>query len=724
MAVMTSAVLAVTLAGPASASAAMPGDVGIARTVVLNPAEPTTSVLEGDVPLGGPSEESVPSAPDSGPDAVLGTWDAPGAPAVTLPVVISGTGEISIELGSKALAAKVDGWEGTGIKYSYQWYRHSPENPEVGKAIKGATKSSYVPTSADRNQLVSVRVTPKNVVGAEESVAPVSSEPIPVTLAFQGAVTITNGSDARVGRTLTARVEDVLLNPGDESVVAKLNYQWYRSGKKIKGATKASYTPKASDLNKTLSVKVTAKLGAALSVSKTVKAAKTAKGQFSIEAGLEPKITKAKWPGRKLTASLDKTMVAESGYSISWQWYRDDTKRKGKTKSTYTPVTADRGAHVWVSATLKKKGYASRTLTMTLPQFPGYRDWMYGEWSHAEALISGDVKVGSTLTYSPGSQRYAVHGAIDASNVAGHYTLTPEQVEKYQWYRDGKKIKGATKNTYTITAKDRGKRLKLVVTSSYPGYIGFTRSSRETGRIGDAVLPEVYRIASNSVPSPSLKYRAAAGGKVTLVAPQPGPISNPPADFMGDNLYHLNLPRTYQWFKNGKAIKGATKREYTIAAKDAKHEYTVRISIKQQGFTELYVPSKPAIVAMYGASVSIPGEARVGTAITATATAAWPQSRRTFHYGVTTCTGGEAWHLWYIDAPSEALLQHCAEGGKVVSQTYQWLRDGKAIAGATSENYTPTAKDKGKKLSVRVTYAEVSGTYFPLVLTSKTVKVK
>lgn len=54
--------------------------------------------------------------------------------------------------------------------------------------------------------------------------------------------------------------------------------------------------------------------------------------------------------------------------------------------------------------------------------------------------------------------------------------------------------------------------------------------------------------------------------------------------------------------------------------------------------------------------------------------------------------------------------------------TYQWLRNGSKIKGATKASYKPTKKDKGKKLSCRVT-AKKSG-FASGKATSKTVKVK
>jgi hypothetical protein len=57
-----------------------------------------------------------------------------------------------------------------------------------------------------------------------------------------------------------------------------------------------------------------------------------------------------------------------------------------------------------------------------------------------------------------------------------------------------------------------------------------------------------------------------------------------------------------------------------------------------------------------------------------------------------------------------------------VTVKYQWLRNGKAIKKATKASYKLTATDKGKKVSVRVTYAKAGLT--TVVKTSAAKKVK
>lgn len=63
----------------------------------------------------------------------------------------------------KTLRASVGSWNGTvGTSYSFAWFRN-------GKAIRGATKSSYKLVKADRRKTIKVRVTASNVGNAWKS---------------------------------------------------------------------------------------------------------------------------------------------------------------------------------------------------------------------------------------------------------------------------------------------------------------------------------------------------------------------------------------------------------------------------------------------------------------------------------------------------------------------------------------------------------------------------
>ena len=69
--------------------------------------------------------------------------------------------------------------------------------------------------------------------------------------------------------------------------------------------------------------------------------------------------------------------------------------------------------------------------------------------------------------------------------VAGHtlgavrptWTVKPSAV-RYQWLRNGKAVKGATKASYKVKGADAGKKLKVVVTGTSAGHPSATATSR------------------------------------------------------------------------------------------------------------------------------------------------------------------------------------------------------------------------------------------------------
>ncbi|MCL2788076.1 MAG: hypothetical protein FWD59_06215, partial [Micrococcales bacterium] len=48
----------------------------------------------------------------------------------------------------------------------------------------------------------------------------------------------------------------------------------------------------------------------------------------------------------------------------------------------------------------------------------------------------------------------------------------------YTWYRNGAKIKGATKASYTLKKADRGKKIKVTVTAKKTGMLPASATSK------------------------------------------------------------------------------------------------------------------------------------------------------------------------------------------------------------------------------------------------------
>lgn len=154
---------------------------------------------------------------------------------------------------------------------------------------------------------------------------------------------------AKVGLTLTAKTAS--WKPAGVA----LKYQWYRSGKKIGGATKVTYTLGASDLNKTITVKVSGSKAGYKAASKTSgKTKKVGLGTISYaEITLSGKIAVG---STVRVAGAWKPADAK----VTYQWWNGEAKIKGATKRTYVVRAADEGLLIGVSLHVSRAGYKTR----------------------------------------------------------------------------------------------------------------------------------------------------------------------------------------------------------------------------------------------------------------------------------------------------------------------------------------------------------------------------
>jgi bacillolysin len=124
----------------------------------------------------------------------------------------------------------------------------------------------------------------------------------------------------------------------------------------------------------------------------------------------------------------------------------------------------------------------------------------------------------------------------------------------------------------------------------------------------------------------------------------------------------------YQWLRGGADIGGATSATYRPTAADVGAALSVRVTGAKAGYADVAAVSAPTSAVARGSLVrgraAVAGKARVGSTLSAR-----PGSWR--------------------PAP--------------VSLRYQWLRNGKPIARATKSKYKLSARDKGKRVSVKVT---------------------
>jgi hypothetical protein len=239
--------------------------------------------------------------------------------------------------------------------------------------------------------------------------------------------------------------------------------------------------------------------------------------------------------------------------------------------------------------------------------------------------ITGNAALGQTLTA-----------------VTGTWAPTPDTFT-YQWYYGGAIIPGATDSTLLVTNFVAGYPITVAVTAVKTGYPSTAMTSLATASVGQLMT---------ATPAPTLSGTAAVGKTLTVVngAWTPSTVSF-----------------TYQWYRSGSAISGATGSSYSPVAADVGYTLSVTEIASLTGYTSTTVSSAStaAVVGLLTkATPTISGSTTIGSVLTATAGTWGPVS---------------------------------------VSLAYQWYRNAVAIARATASTYTLVTADDTTTITVTVT---------------------
>ncbi|OFI38547.1 hypothetical protein BIU82_04300 [Arthrobacter sp. SW1] len=248
---------------------------------------------------------------------------------------ITGTAKVGY-----TLTANAGTWGPAPVTLAYQWFRS-------GVAITGATAATYVQTSADLGKTMTVQVTGTKTGYTTAARTSAATAAVAAGTLTAPAPTITGTK--KVGYRLTANAGTWGPAP------VTLAYQWFRSGVAITGATASTYTLTASDLGKTMTVRVTGSKAGYTTVAKT-SAATTAVVAGTLTAPT-PTITGTKKVGYTLTANPGTWGPAP--VTLRYQWFRGTTAISGAVYQTYKLTTTDRGKQIRVRVTGSKSGYTT-----------------------------------------------------------------------------------------------------------------------------------------------------------------------------------------------------------------------------------------------------------------------------------------------------------------------------------------------------------------------------
>jgi hypothetical protein len=242
-------------------------------------------------------------------------------------------------------------------------------------------------------------------------------------------------------------------------------YQWLRDGVAIDGAKTSTYTVAIGDTGHALSVAVTAVKEDFASASATSAAVSIPVPQAGRLTTAAPSIAGKVKVGQKVTVKTGAWAAGSAPVTdFTYQWLRNGAAIPKATASTYTVSAADYRRKISVRVTGSHAGYTTAAVTSSMHSVAA------GKLAAATPKITGKVQVGRRLTAKPGTWK------------AGGVTLRGNHLH-YQWYANGKRIRGATHATYTIGAARRGKKLTVTIKGSSTGYASVTRSSKHTAKV-------------------------------------------------------------------------------------------------------------------------------------------------------------------------------------------------------------------------------------------------
>ena len=480
----------------------------------------------------------------------LANSPANGAP------VITGIAQVGETLTAETTGiADADGL--SGATFSYQWVAN---DGTADTDIVGATGSTYSLAASYEGKSIKVRVAFTDDADNEETLtseATATVEAAPNSPAT-GAPVITG--IAQVGQTLTADTSGIADADGLDS--ATFSFQWvFNDGiadTDIAGATGSTHTLVSDDEGRTIKVRVSFTDDAGNDETLTSTATETVR--FAVQQQIAnspatgtPTITGTVQVGETLTA--DTTSIADtdglSGATFSYQWVVNDgtadTDIVGATGSTYSLAASDEGKAIKVRVAFTDDSDNDETLTSGATAAVA---------SQNSPVIEGVVRVGETLT-------------VDTSGIANLDGLSGVTFS-YQWIsNDGTTdmdITGATGSTYTLTASDEGKIIKVRVT--------FTLTSAPTEAVSFAVQQQIANSPATGVPS--ITGTAQVGETLT-------------ADVSGiadaDGLSGVTF--SYQWVANDGTsdtdITGATHSTYTLVATDEGKSIQMKVSFTDGG---------------------------------------------------------------------------------------------------------------------------------------------
>ena len=591
---------------------------------------------------------------------------------------------------------------------SYQWQA-------AGTNIAGATGANYLLTEAEVGKAITVVASYTDGHGTSESIISAATAAVAnLNDAPTGSVTISG--IAAQGQTLTA--SNTLA---DVDGVGSITYTWQSNGSTV--GTGSTYTLTEAEVGKAITVVASYTDGHNTNESVISTATAVVANLNDAPTG-SVTISGTPTQGQTLTASNTLADVDGLG-TISYQWQAGGVDIAGATNNSYLLTEAEVGKQITVVASYTDGHGTNESVS-----------------SAATAAVANvnDAPTGSVTISGTAIQGQILTAGNTLADADGLGTIS------YQWQAAGTNIAGATGASYTLTEAEVGKVITVI--ASYTDSHGTAESvtSAQTAAVANV----------NDLPTGSVTISGTATQGQILTA----------ADTLADADGMGTI--SYQWQAGGTNITGATAGTYTLTEAEVDKVITVIASYTDDHGTAESVTSSPtsAVTNVNDAptgSVTISGTPIQGQTLTAANTLddadglgvityTWQADGSDIgtgnSYTLTEADVGSQisvqvsytdWHgtaesvtsaqtapvANVNDAPTglptisgtvtedqtlTAVTSGISDADGLGAFSYQWLRDGVAITGATNSNYTLGDADVGTQISLQVSYTDMRGT--------------
>ncbi|MGN7253320.1 hypothetical protein [Arthrobacter sp. SAFR-014] len=564
-----------------------------------------------------------PPSPAAAADVAITATEAPTAEAPTSEASATADWSVSLE-GSPTVSLNLTPAfspappAGT---LTYQYLRdgmpHVAPSPHPGYRI----------TEEDLGKRISVRISAARPDSAGEVVTSAETEPV---LGYISGSAGGSGENL-LGATLYLGGSVLWARPALD-VPTATGRSWFRDGTPIPGAAGDAYTVTEADLGARITGRAEITAPGYSTWTGTTDFGTAIRGHLQLVA--DPVITwnsgtpYVAFPGTVLTASAPAVQApAPAGVTYSYQWIQLDapsgTPIAGATAPTYTVRTQDIGKDIRVTVTPVAANYLGH------PKQSAAIDSLniLGRFTATAApSIRGTVQAGQLLTAVPGTAPSPASDSV-----------------QYLWYRDGMRLTEiSTDPTYRLTAADGGHKVTVKAFYNRARYV------QAASPASAAVTPPGYFTLGLT---PWITGTAATGYTVAARTEFTAPV---PAS------------STFQWFRDGRAITGATGSSYRLTASDQLRLITFKVTFRRPGTvtaTQTSRAIRPQAVFTKLPTPVVKGTFAAGQVLKATTALPYP-------------------------APSAV--------------NWQWQRDGKNIPGATASSYRLTTSDRDKFIRVLV----------------------